>query len=910
MEIIMDFLETVMQEKGQKLLGDLLNKVAIKKYIKEWLDQQWADYKMDALEDIDFEALVNYLVLLLDSDDIDRYTYGRGNETEKARETIISKAYSCSGADDKTSKDKVKRTVESVLDIWDAFMYDQLDEKDKLLLREILKEEKKLTEDRSNPAPHQQTVQKKIGIYKKPRRTAGYIDSDSNRRLFQCAENHKRILVHGMPGIGKTEGVLEYLEQKAYDSVVWMDFETLDQAVRSIGDFFDRFTGGSGMWIEKKSDMLSEMLQQLAGYMEKYENAIIIFDNVNQKEMLKVLSDWEFSCKVIVISCLNSDYGYFENSEVILWRDLDKEESSKLFSKVSGIQSDDADPQIFHEVLKRCAGIPLIIRQAAIYLRESQVSLKEYLELCRQTDTLIIEKISGDGEWLLEKNANACATFWVPYQRIRRSLKITGQCLLFDALLFLSPEGMEKSLLLKITGLSEMQFHDAMRHILKYSLAEKEGEKIRIKSVVQDILRSFLEKPETERVISRIGQVLAEEFLKTTPTADYRETYKELGTNALRFWTVTQNEKMAVKEAAEILQGIGVFYYLQGYYLIGRQYMEQAIEHLNLQENPYLHYRICSELGEMLEAAGDNQLAKEYISLIPLEQNLLQEREPVIVLQGLTVKAHIYENLNQNELALEAAKQVREMVHKEDREKYRAYYLTACISMVNIYNALEKYEDAAAVFEQSVSEFGLSEEDSLEDSLVMALYGSRANTFIRQNCWKEAMESYERQILYCRNQYQNEFHPFLAYMYYNLAYIYVKMSEYENADIWFARAEEIMEYSLPYHHEFLVQILFGHACALYQKEDYGMCSKLIERVLKENTFLADDMRRNIIEANSCFLMGGAKYGLRKWEEAKQFLERSLKNGYTAEEIYSIHEKCIEWVEDGKKIENYLEMTLF
>lgn len=901
-------------------VDNILKQQVLKRRVSDWLEKMQQEYVEDEFQaDIDFQGLQEYLSVGI-QDDVKRYFCGTLEEQHAARRMILAKARDAAHAADPRSCEKVEHITDSVLDIIHQYAWEQMGEKDGFIFGEYsrITEKAVIYAMRQFQFPEQaarfQSVpehRRTVGLYKKPRRSAHYIESGCNTAILEHLEYQNRLLILGMPGIGKTEGVLWYLDQAKYDSVIWLNFETFEQSIKSVGDFLKRITGAVEKWEGDKETVLSDMIQLLAERLKEYENAVVIFDSVNHKELLKMLSEVEFPCPVMITSWLNYHYGYFHSTEVLQWQGLDMEKSEKLFLDMTGMMESEINRRDIQELLQLCDGIPLVLRQAAAYIMESRISIEQYTELCRKTAALKFDQTGQQDLRISRKNANVCATFYLPYQALREECgEDAGFIHLFSSICCLDPEGIEEGLLLKIAGLPFEHFNDGLGRILRYSLIERKNGKVSMKQVVQDILFSFLDDTEKLWVVEQTGQVLAEEFLKLPLLTSSLECYTELGHNGVRFLSITEHNDLVVRKLPELLLGIGSSYYLQGFFSLAQRYLRQALDMCDKNMDWQLRFRILSVLGEVYEEAGDNETAMKYIDEYRQDRERMLETEPLVVVQGLIAEANVYEDLSCYEKGLELIDQALKIVRETEGEFASGYYLSANTCKMNIFNRLKQYDRSVQVFESVGDEFHFSKKQMPENILAVKLYGSMVNSLLCRGQVRDALDCYQSQLAFYKKYYKNEYHPSIAYACGNIAIAYMEMSEYEEAAQWLERSKEILLRSAPSHHEMFLQTYYRYAEVRYRLGDYEMAWDLFRQALYENQFILDVERQKRLEINAGILMACTQYGRRNWDRAMEILEdvyaKEIEAGVqqsVAAEVIRNHEFLKEKVMAGNKIED-------
>lgn len=932
----MGVLTTAIENRLTAMLEGWLSGVMQEKQIRQRV-KELLDHRQDAFTEgrlagnIDFEGMRNYLLdgMWRQADNhLLAFLYGEKKEREKAEAFLCAAACEYAGAKDPEARDEVARTTKWVLGIVSNYIRENT-EKDVFMakaiecLEQITEQLDKVRENPESMGEKGDHGKEMPGIpkpgkrlsrpYKQPRGTEYYVGTENCQRLRSRMDRQKRILVLGMPGIGKTEGVLRCLKERDDVSGVWLDCRDWEHALESVYVFLKRENRISAQQKAEISD-LRNLLDLLCWHLREYENVVLVLDNVNGVEILReVAGCMEFPCPMIAISCLNSEFGCFRKEEVLYWEELGMEESMQLLEELSGGRVPEKSEMLSEALAKLCGGLPMAVCQAAAYIQATQITMEEYAQQCSQAAELLFLRREPSSREFWEKGVNIQATFWLPYQTLRKGEEGEKVLLpLLQALLYFDPSGMAEGLLKEASGLSASDFNLGLGKLLQFSLIRRKDGKIYIKQVVQDILRSFLTPVEKGLAMARNGQVLADSFSCLAPVETVIEAYTVIGGSAQRFQKILEKEGQPVERLAEIRLGLGEYYYLQGFYKLGQEEMVQALELAACRKDFWLGCKICSELGELEEIRGDDLSAMQYVEPLCQWKGKLLEHAPRTVVQGLLVEAHVYENQRENERALEKADQVLEVLKEYDTRYNWCYYLIAGICKINVLNQMEKYEEAEQMYEGLLQELEVSREDHPEDLLVMDLHASAANTRLHQGELEAAREFYRSHLAFYKEKYQNEKHPQLAYVCTNLAVTYMEKADYSKAEEWLEQAEDIVRESAPEHHELKLQIWMNRLVAAFRLGKYEPCCRYAEHILAENCFTFDPVRRTEIDANVWIIMAYVQYGLRQWEQAKSCLEtadgleKQLGKKETLAQMHmKLHLLYIERVEKGEKMENII-----
>jgi len=294
--------------------------------------------------------------------------------------------------------------------------------------------------------------------------------SELETKLFSDGHHHSRVAITGLGGVGKTQIVLELAYRTRDDrpdcSVFWVpaaSVENIQQAYSEIGRQLQ-------IQVEKKEDVIK--LVQDALSQESSGPWLLILDSADDIEMwLNTIDIGTKSTRLI--DCLPRSHKgsivfttrtrkaavKFSPADIIQVPDKDEDVATQILQHSLISQEILNDREAALELLNKLAFLPLAIVQAAAYINENDMSLRDYLSLWNDTEEKIIEVLSKDFEdegryWnqnfddegRYRDQKNPVATTWlISFEQIRHRDKLAAKYLSFMSCL--DPKMIPQSLL-------------------------------------------------------------------------------------------------------------------------------------------------------------------------------------------------------------------------------------------------------------------------------------------------------------------------------------------------------------------------------------------------------------------------------------------------------------------------------
>ena len=99
---------------------------------------------------------------------------------------------------------------------------------------------------------------------------------------------------------------------------------------------------------------------------------------------------------------------------------------------------------------------------------------------------------------------------------------------------------------------------------------------------------------------------------------------------------------------------------------MAQRYLNEALGISEKNKDPKRYFRIYSELAELYEEAGDNQMAKVCVDQVNGHIEWILKETPETAVHLWIVEMHLYENTGEDQKALEKAEHIFELLKQID----------------------------------------------------------------------------------------------------------------------------------------------------------------------------------------------------------------------------------------------------
>ena len=351
----------------------------------------------------------------------------------------------------------------------------------------------------------------------------------------------------GLGGVGKTSLAVEFLWQQKGEypgGIFWISGENNDLFQRSVCEMARQI----GTFENDFDNSLSSTLEWLG---KREELWCLVVDNLDElemsREMRKLLTGhWKHVARghIIIttrreVSEVGEETGIDEQCCIDL-KCLTEEEGIYFLRKRTG--KDEGEDNDLRELVRELGGLPLALDQAGAYIRWVKQSVKEYVKKYRKQKLLLLKKKKAQ---LFVENTSperlAVHTTWTlnfhHISHISKEMELGEFPIRFmQVCAFYGPDDIPYELVNE--GLKEdcssaeesgLWDQAAIVSLLtNFSLFQRfESESFSVHRLVQEVIRSQMEKEQTELVLSRAVCVLHHALKNTRSPAEVCESFVE-----------------------------------------------------------------------------------------------------------------------------------------------------------------------------------------------------------------------------------------------------------------------------------------------------------------------------------------------------------------------------------------------
>ncbi|MFC8615994.1 tetratricopeptide repeat protein [Micromonospora purpureochromogenes] len=395
----------------------------------------------------------------------------------------------------------------------------------------------------------------------------------------------------GPPGVGKTQLAEAYaaLHRGQFELGWWLVADDRLAVVASLAQLADRL----GVGDTDQEVAARRVVQELSGR----SRWLLVFDNVGGESDLAGLVP-SGRGRVLITS---RDPGLARLARVSVVRPFEEGESARFLQDRTGDRDDDAARWLAREM----GGLPLALEQAAAYCVQTGVSLAGYVQRYR----------AGNRAWLWRQHAPVdrppvLRTFELAFAAAGKRSSAAVQLLTLSA--FLAPAtGIPRDVFvssaavlpsaLAIAAADPIKLDAAIAVLVRMSLIEAYGDRLRLHPLVQDVLRTrlrvagrqrlalraaagWLPLPGRDRTVgwrsSRWITLAAASMLKVLPAnaADPSvwDRCVELSPHAAAVLDHAEQDDVASAPTAGLSSWLGMYLFHRGEYGAGRLRLERA----------------------------------------------------------------------------------------------------------------------------------------------------------------------------------------------------------------------------------------------------------------------------------------------------------------------------------------------
>ncbi len=743
-------------------------------------------------------------------------------------------------------------------------------------------------------------------------------------RLLSAQPNsgtYRAVILSGLAGIGKTQTALEYAYRHAldYTAIFWISAETEEGLLSSFAAIA-RTLKLPVSYTQKQEEVVKLVLD----WLNTHQNWLLIFDNVEQKELVKGFVPCSPNSSLLFTTRLPGLVTLAPNLEL---QPLPLEESFQLLLKRAGVQSlyqpsepiSTEETEAAHTIARTLDGLPLALDQAAAYIEESHCRFVGFLSLFHYDALHMLQEHPTSATYprSVEK------TFTLAFERLQKQNPLAADILMLCC--FLAPDEIPEALLIKGNmHLSEElraalsnphQFQAIFKDLLAYALLRHntQTETLSMHRLVQTVLKEKLSEEAQGQWIAMLIRMLDQLFCIEQGQMDTgRWSWcEQVLPHAQSVLQEAERLQVVSRELGKLLQKIATYLFQRARYeqaemlylraisiqkqVLGEAHPDLALALTGLanthhQQGKYqeveVFYQEAISLTEASLGAEHQQLVLPLLGLAFFYQETNQYKKaeamyrralgvctqasgkelPIVgtVLHNLGACYLVQGYHTQAEPFYLQALQIRERTlhhHPDVGETLN--------DLAVLYTHQARYQEAEQLYLRGLSLY--EEMLGVDHPDVASTLNNLARLYWLQARYAEAEPLYQRALL-IRERVFGADHPYPAFFMNNLAELYCDQGKYKEAEAFAARTLAIYEQKLDAGSHAIANPLYSLARLAYKQGRYveaealaGRALAILERTLPDHPRFAETLH---LHANLYRVQ-------KRYEEAEQFYQRAL-----------------------------------
>jgi tetratricopeptide (TPR) repeat protein len=588
----------------------------------------------------------------------------------------------------------------------------------------------------------------------------------------------------GLGGVGKTQLTLQYIFRNAskYKFVWWFNAEdkyTLDSGYL---DFAEK----AGIYISDDDKKNNRVTQKVIEWLQHTRNSgwLLVYDNAEDSETLNTYIPKAGGH--VIITSRNS--GWEGMSEVMKVDVFKRVESKRYIEKITGIK----DKEMQNKLAEELGDLPLALTQASAYIKETGISIDEYLELYKKQRLELQEEEHAPKE---EKYKYTVQTTWdISMKQIEKEEQKnnrTGMARLIMGLCsYISPNDIPRWLLANYLGKENssrekyklLDEQETFKLLHKYSMIDSNLEKgtINIHRLVQMIVRDNIKKVgKEEKTITNLKEFLNAEFKYDYWDDKTWSSSQELVNHVVELSKYeTSNINVNIEQAKLLGRVSHLLFEIKSDLKLAEQVVKRFLDYIEKQLGTEKNlpagicYKILAEIYGQKSLGSDKEKSADYSlrSNVVLGSNYMSDEDSYFQLGNTCVETDKALGFYQKALEIRRAKK-----HPEDSIPFGEIYF----GIGRIYHedkfdfkkALDYYQKALNIEQKKLGAHHLQ---------VLKIKSKIAEIYEEQNDYDKALEYYNEKLKVQKEKLEQG-HPEIAKTYSDIARIYLLKREFDKA---------------------------------------------------------------------------------------------------------------------------------
>lgn len=591
------------------------------------------------------------------------------------------------------------------------------------------------------------------------------------KKLEATLENHHRASIHDISGLGKTFSSQRYadLNREKYEKIFF-----INAAKES---YLDSMADIAVMLMPElaQNDNQQERALGLKAWLEKYEEWLVIYDNVDEPAVLRPF----------IPSSLNGDCIFTSNfraMENITPHRIEIDELEPEFARVLLYSrakskpesqpefSDDAERQAFENLINGIDGLPIALLTTGAIINRDQLSFAEFWEMFQKANEVVLEAVDEFGDY---KKKSALRAFSIALDDISKDSKNDTKAI-----------KAEKAAVREMLNAACFPFPD---------------------DIPEEFLQAFLKKNLTGFDLSdKMKWIALRNRFSNFDLFKFDSTAKSFATHRLIqkciFSRLSDSEKKTYAE--KVLNNLEDLF--PEYDYTNKEQCEMYYQHtLTVLENTDrigfeagVSHTLHDRVGKYQYKIGNLKSAEEFHGKSLKISKSFYGKEAVETATSLNELALVYTEQGKYDEAIWLYKQVIEIDEKTIGKEHHNY-AKHLNNLALVYDSQGKYDEAIELCKKAI-EIGEKTVGKEHHDHATRL-NNLAGVYDSQGKYDEAIRLY-KQAMEITGKALGKEHPAYATRLNNLAWVYRSQEKYSEATPLFEEALRILEAKLPPEH--------------------------------------------------------------------------------------------------------------
>ena len=600
------------------------------------------------------------------------------------------------------------------------------------------------------------------------------------------------------------------------------------------------------LWPQLDGVTTEEAVNKVSAWLKRESGWLLIFDNADTPNLLKLYIPYEHSGHVLLTSRSNTFRGLGIKDAMEL-PTLDTESAVHfLLESTARLETTEEEKQAAKELAKELGGLPLALEQAAAYI-EQGATFADYLISYREQSIPWLEEGSADSRGY----PDSVATTWkLNIDAVEEESPASVELLYLTA--FLHPNdipfeifesGVDFGPVLSeaLDGMEKepLKLNKILNPLAKYSLLSIDSQEQTYSThrLVQEVTRHALEKDVRQTWTARAVACINSEF--PDPSFSNWSHCRRLAEHVAIAAHHVAAYAIDSTEAARLCACLGIYLESQGQYRLAEPLYQQATEirRTALGEDHPEFAGSLDNLAVLYDSMGRYEEAEPLCKLaLEIRRTALGEDHPDLA-RSLHNLACLYLSMGRYEEAEPLIQQALE-IGRNALGKDHPDFANSLNTLAGLYLSMGRYEEAEPLIQQAL-EIGRNALRKDHPDFANSL-NTLAGLYYSMGRYEEA-EPLIQQALEIRRTALGEDHPDFASSLNNLASLYLSMGRYEEAEPLIQQALEIGRNALGKDHPDFANSLNTLAGLYYSMGRYEEAEPLFQQALEiRRTALGED----------------------------------------------------------------------